>query len=105
MNKAIAKILVVAVACGVLATALHWLMMVNDLDAGMSTGCATVCLTQGDSAPAIAPIAGAAFVVVIFFFLAAVAIIAPWSDRRFSFETFFQKDRHRYLMKTMVMRR
>lgn len=105
MNKIIVKILVVAVACGVLAAAMHWMTMASGMDDGMSTDCATVCLTQGDSAPAVAPIAGAILCLAVGFFVVAMATVVPAVTGKLFFENVFQKDRHRYLMKTMVMLR
>ncbi len=104
MPKALIKILVVACIASALAIAWHTEEMAGGVmnDDGMSASCLTVCLTHGDAAaPAIALSFAVACLAAVFFLLQI--FIAPTGFSRSIGQA--QKDRHRYLMKTIVMLR
>jgi len=104
MKRIFASILIVASMASALAIFWHTTAMASgamDND-GMSPACLTVCLTHGDTgAPAVASYFGVACLAICFFFfeiiLGPLRLIGPVEE--------YQKDRHRYLMKTIVMLR
>jgi hypothetical protein len=101
--KIFAKFTAVAVACAGLAIFWHAMAMQMPMDAdGMTSSCLTVCF--GGSAQ-VAPGMEAglhALATVVLVILLILPSFAPFVRRIFGFE---KKERHRYLMKTMVMLR
>jgi hypothetical protein len=105
MPKILVKILIIACIASALAISWHTEEMASGMmnDNGMSAACLTVCLTHGDAAaPAVALFfaVAACLALVIFlleFFTAPVGFSGLVGQ--------FQRDRHRYLMRTTVMLR
>jgi hypothetical protein len=106
MKKTLVSILIVATVASAMAIFWHAAAMTGGAmnDDGMSPACLTVCLTHGDAgAPASGPLlAFVACVLALLVFLPEIFIgligaIEPIGQA--------QKDRHRYLMKTIVMLR
>jgi len=105
MQKALINILIVVSLASALAISWHAAEMTSGVmdNDGMSPTCLTVCLTHGDTgAPAVGFLfAFAACVALVIFslgiFIGPIGPIRPIN--------LAQKDRHRYLMKTIVMLR
>jgi|GEM_PF-2667003 len=105
MQKALIKILIVISLASALAISWHVAEMASGVmnDGGMSPTCFTVCLTHGDTgAPAVGFLFAFAVCVALVIFSLEISIgpigpIGPIGQP--------QKDRHRYLMKTIVMLR
>jgi len=103
MQKTLVNILIVVSVVSALAIARHTAEM-NEMVSGgdMSPACFTVCLTHNDTgAPAVA-LSFAVACIVLFIFSLEI-FIGPIGPIGLIGQD--QKDRHRYLMKTMVMLR
>jgi len=104
MKRIFASILIIAYVASALAIFWHATAMASSAmdNDGMSPACLTVCLTHGDlsAATSAVVIAVACFILLFFFlefFIGPIGPIRPINTA--------QKDRHRYLMKTIVMLR
>lgn len=107
MYKILPKYLAVVVLCASLAIFWHGMMMNSMMldDDAMSASCLSTCVTGGDMGVTHDGNVLTAFtpIVLIMFFLAIFA--DHIFGEKFTGISFFHKDRHRYLMKTMIMLR
>jgi len=107
MAKLLPKFLAIIVLCASLAIFWHAATMnssMNDGD-GMSASCLSVCVTGGDASMTIADSVSMTLEsVVVVMVIFGIFIVCYFFTNTLDIG-FFQKDRHRYLMKTMVMLR